>query len=83
MPTKGQILTIPANGNSYEYLETARDSNGKHVVMRGTLKQKGPNVPNHIHTLQVEEFEVISGKLTVWGKWKYKNSFIRRKKNLP
>jgi quercetin dioxygenase-like cupin family protein len=65
MPTKGQVLTLPTNGNSYEYIETAKDTNGERVVMRATVYSKGPNVPNHIHTLQEETFEVVSGKLTV------------------
>lgn len=66
MPTKGQVITNPKNGNSYEFVETASDTNGKYVVMKATLNGKGMNVPNHIHTLQDETFEVISGKLTVW-----------------
>lgn len=65
MPTKGQVLTLPSNGNSYEYLETAKDTHGELVVMRATVYQKGPNVPNHIHTIQEETFEVLSGKLTI------------------
>jgi len=65
MPTKGLILTIPSNGNSYEYIETGKDTNGERVVMKGTVYSKGKNVPNHIHTLQEETFEVLSGKLTV------------------
>jgi quercetin dioxygenase-like cupin family protein len=65
MPTKGQVLTLPSNGNSYEYMETAKDTNGERVVMRATVYQKGPNVPNHIHVLQEETFEVLSGKLTI------------------
>jgi quercetin dioxygenase-like cupin family protein len=65
MPTKGQVLTLPTNDNSYEFIETAKDSNGERVVMRGTVYSKGPNVPNHIHTLQEETFEVLSGKLTI------------------
>jgi len=68
MPTKGLILTIPSNGNSYEYIETGKDTNGERVVMKGTVYSKGKNVPNHIHTLQEETFEVLSGKLTVWTK---------------
>lgn len=65
MPTKGQILTLPLNGSSYEYIETAADTNGERVVMQGTVYLIGPNVPNHIHPLQEETFEVLSGKLTV------------------
>lgn len=65
MPTKGQVFTLSSNGNSIEYLETAEDTNGERVVMRDTVYQKGPFVPNHIHVLQEETFEVLSGKLTI------------------
>jgi quercetin dioxygenase-like cupin family protein len=65
MPTKGQVLTLPSNGNSYEYIETTEDTNGERFVMRATVYGKGPNVPNHIHVLQEETFEVLSGKLTI------------------
>jgi hypothetical protein len=34
--------------------------------MRATIKGKGKNVPNHIHTLQDETYEVNSGQLTIW-----------------
>ncbi len=65
MPFKGQVITLSENGNSFEYIETAKDSNGERVIMRDTVYLKGPNVPNHIHTLQEETFEVLSGKLTI------------------
>ena len=29
MPTKGQILTNPITGDTYEYLQTAKDTNGE------------------------------------------------------
>lgn len=65
MPTKGQILTGPTNQNVYEFIETASDTGSERVVMKATIKQKGRLVPNHMHVLQDETFEVISGKLTV------------------
>ncbi|CAN5480711.1 hypothetical protein BH23BAC3_BH23BAC3_24150 [soil metagenome] len=66
MPTKGQIITNPTNGDSYEYLETAKDTFGERVSMKATIKTKGQLVPKHFHVYQDETFEVISGKLTVW-----------------
>lgn len=66
MPTKGQILTVPANGTSFEFIETANDTNGERVSVRATIRGKGQFVPNHIHLLQDETFEVVSGKLTIW-----------------
>lgn len=65
MPTQGQIITNPATGDSYEFLETAQDTGGVSVSMKATLKSKGPVVPNHFHAFQDETFEVISGELTL------------------
>lgn len=65
MPKKGQIITNPVNGDSYEFLETARDTKGAQVTMKAIIKSKGPLVPKHFHTLQDETFEVISGQLTI------------------
>ena len=52
MPTKGQILTNPITGDTYEYLQTAKDTNGERVVMKASVKSKRQNVPNHLHVLQ-------------------------------
>lgn len=65
MPTKGQILTNPDSGDIYEFLETAKDTNGQRVTIKMTLKSKGELVPNHYHALQEEHFEVLSGNLTM------------------
>jgi quercetin dioxygenase-like cupin family protein len=65
MPTQGQIITNPTNGDSYEFIETAKDTNGERVTMKATIKSKGQLVPNHFHVYQDETFEVISGNLTV------------------
>ena len=60
MPTKGQILTNPDSGDIYEFLETAKDTNGQRVTIKMTLKSKGKLVPDHYHALQEEQFEVLS-----------------------
>jgi quercetin dioxygenase-like cupin family protein len=65
MPTKGQILTNSDTGDIYEFLETAKDTNGKRVTIKMTLESKGELVPNHFHALQDEHFEVVSGNLTI------------------
>ncbi len=65
MPSKGQILNNPDTGDIYEFLETAKDTNGERVTMKMTLKSTGELVPNHFHALQDEHFEVVSGKLTI------------------
>ena len=65
MPTKGQITTNPANGNIYEFVETAKDTNGERVTLKATIKSQGQLVLNHFHAHQDETFEVISGQLTI------------------
>lgn len=65
MPVKGQVLKILETGDMYEFLETAEDSAGQRVSVKMTLKSKGALVPDHLHSLQEEYFEVISGKLTI------------------
>lgn len=65
MPIKGQVLKILETGDKYEFLETAADSDGQRVSVKMTLKSKGELVPEHLHCLQDEHFEVISGKLTI------------------
>lgn len=83
MPTKGQIITNPVNGDSYEYLETSRDTNGERVTLKATVKSKGPLVPNHFHTMQDETFEIISGKLTIWSDGKTITLSAGEKLTLP
>jgi quercetin dioxygenase-like cupin family protein len=66
MPIKGQVISNPETGDSYEFIETAKDTNGERVTMNANIMAKGQLVPNHYHLLQDETFEIISGSLTVW-----------------
>jgi quercetin dioxygenase-like cupin family protein len=65
MPTKGKTITNPTNGDSFEFIETAKDTHGKRVTVKATIKSRGQYVPKHFHLLQDETFEVISGQLTI------------------
>lgn len=65
MPTKGQILTNPKNGDTFEFTATARDTGGTHVSMLASVSRRGKSLPDHFHTMQEETFEVISGELTI------------------
>lgn len=66
MPEKGQIITNPKTGDVYEFIETAKDTNGARVTLKATIQTKGQLVPKHFHVLQDETFEVVSGQLTIW-----------------
>jgi len=65
MPVKGQILVNPITHDSYEFIETAADTNGERVIMKAKIYTVGRYVPDHLHLYQKETFEVISGQLTV------------------
>ncbi len=65
MPIKGQRSTNPHSGDAYEFLETAKDTNGRFVKLKATIYSKGQLVPRHFHVYQDETFEVVSGQLTV------------------
>lgn len=65
MPVAGQIATNPHTGDSYEFVETAKDTAGHHVTLKATIHSKGPLVPRHVHVCQDESFEVISGTMTL------------------
>lgn len=66
MPVKGQIFKHPGTGDVYEFLETAKDTNGARVTMKLTIRTKRKLVPDHFHVVQDEHFEVLAGKLTIW-----------------
>lgn len=83
MPTKGQISTNPMSGDTYEFLETAKDTDGQRVVMKATINSVGQYVPNHFHVYQDETFEVISGQLTVLLNGKTKTLSAGEKITLP
>lgn len=60
----GQKLTDKFTGDCFEFLETAKDTNGARVTLKVHLKSKGQTVDDHIHLLQNETFKVLSGRLT-------------------
>lgn len=83
MPVKGQIITNPVTGDSYEFLETAEDTAGVSVTMKATLRSKGQVVPNHFHVLQDETFDIISGQLTFFKDGKITTLSAGEKITLP
>lgn len=64
MPVKGQKLVDKFTGDSFEFLETSADTNGERVTVKVILKSKGQTVDDHLHILQDEKFEILSGKMT-------------------
>ncbi len=83
MPQKGQIIKNPTTGDMFEFLETSKDTNGERMTLKQTIKTKGHLYPNHFHTLQDENFEVLSGKLTIWLEGKTKTLSQGEKITLP
>jgi len=65
-------VTNKVTGEQITFLETVKDTNGQYSLIEVTLPPYGKGPPLHIHDRFEEEFEVISGKLTVTlGKTKY------------
>lgn len=76
-------MVNPDTGDIYEFLETAKDTNGQRVAIKMTLKSKGEQVPNHFHALQDEHFDIISGKLTVLLDGKQRELGVGERITLP
>jgi quercetin dioxygenase-like cupin family protein len=66
MAVKGGILENRHTGDRVEFLETSGDTEGDKLTLKMVYQSKGKRVPNHIHELQDENFEVLSGNLTLW-----------------
>ncbi|UVI27415.1 cupin domain-containing protein [Paenibacillus spongiae] len=66
------MVTNKVTGEQITFLETAKETNGEYLLIEVALPPHGDGPPLHIHDRFEEEFEVISGKLTVTlGKTKY------------
>lgn len=87
MPTKGQVLIDKFTGDRFEFLETAEDTNGERVKLKVTLKSKGRTIDDHIHVIQTETFQMLSGRMTYFidGEKKYLQAGeeITLPKNIP
>ncbi|WP_245640105.1 cupin domain-containing protein [Paenibacillus dakarensis] len=66
------MVTNRVTGEQITFLETAKDTRGEYLLIEVALPPRGKGPPLHIHDRFEEEFEVISGKLTVTlGKTKH------------
>jgi mannose-6-phosphate isomerase-like protein (cupin superfamily) len=65
MASRGETIENPLTGERMTFLETARDTNGELLRMDYVAppRYKGPT--EHVHLLQEERFEVVSGVLGV------------------
>ena len=52
-------------GEQITFIETAEETNGRYLYIEVSLPPQGDGPPLHIHDEFEEEFEVISGRLTV------------------
>lgn len=70
-------------GEAITFLETADESHGKYLSIEVSLPPHGDGPPLHLHDEFEEEFEVISGKLTItFGKKKEQHILIPGDKRL-
>ncbi|HEY4430097.1 MAG TPA: cupin domain-containing protein [Paenibacillus sp.] len=60
-----QMVTNQVTGEQITFIETAKDTKGEYLLIEVALPPHGKGPPLHIHDRFEEEFEVISGKLTV------------------
>ncbi|PYL07056.1 MAG: hypothetical protein DME34_07655 [Verrucomicrobia bacterium] len=63
MPTINRLLVLKS-GDSVELLETSAMTGGAYVRSRFVFAAGGLRAPSHIHPLQEEKFEIVSGRLT-------------------
>jgi quercetin dioxygenase-like cupin family protein len=63
MPVLNKRIIVAGSGDSMELLETSAMTNGARVRARINFGAAGAHVAAHIHPLQEETYEVISGTL--------------------
>ncbi|ETT66559.1 MULTISPECIES: cupin domain-containing protein [Paenibacillus] len=60
-----QTVKNKVTGEQITFLETAKDTEGEYLLIEVALPPFGKGPPLHIHDQLEEQFEVITGKLTV------------------
>jgi quercetin dioxygenase-like cupin family protein len=58
-------LVNPKTGQRLVFVETARDTGGRRLVMDAYFRPEGQAPPEHFHPLQEEHFEVRAGRMAV------------------
>lgn len=71
MAYKGQIMDCPQTGETFEIVETAKETRGAYTRMKVTFQPGSLKPVLHLHESGDEIFEAVSGKLTyqLAGKW--------------
>lgn len=65
MADKGQTIYNTVTGEALTFLQTAKDTNGEKLVF-DLLLNPGSTVPmKHVHTMQDEIFEIVSGEVNI------------------
>ena len=57
----GQVIENPVTGERLHFRATSADTNGEAVVVEVTVHPKGFVAAAHVHPLQTERFEIVSG----------------------
>jgi mannose-6-phosphate isomerase-like protein (cupin superfamily) len=72
MPAAGDRYTMPGGLGEYLVLRTHSDTDGEYVEMEWTLPAGAFAPPPHRHPTQVEEYEILDGRLEVniAGEWR-------------
>jgi quercetin dioxygenase-like cupin family protein len=65
VPTINKPIVL-SSGDSVELLETSATTGGAYTRARFVFAAGGLRVPAHIHPLQEEKLEIVSGKLTYY-----------------
>ncbi|MEJ0106777.1 MAG: cupin domain-containing protein [Bacteroidota bacterium] len=65
MAYKNKELINPLTGQDILFLQTAKDTNGEYLEMETTYHSNSTEPPLHYHPSQSEDFNVLSGELTV------------------
>lgn len=65
MAYKNKVLINSLTGQDIRFLKTAKDTGGKYLEMETAYHSSSTEPPLHYHPRQSEEFDVLSGELTV------------------
>jgi hypothetical protein len=79
MAHAGQVLSNPVSGETIEFLQTAADTGGELLAIDLTLTPDGHVPGTHVHPVQEERFEVLSGTMSLLCQWLVAVCGIRRR----